>query len=391
VNASTTDWDIVIAGAGLAGLSLAAELAASDFAHLRILLIEPRTSYERDRTWSFWATPDALPARWQALAATRWNHWRVSHLNRSVVASCDFAYTSIRAETFYTEAIAAIEAAPHISWHKRQAVSQVVSQAHAVRITTDAGEQIQSKFLFDSRPPQATAGQGWVQHFSGWEVKSATQCFNPSCIDLMAFEPSDEGLHFIYCLPYSATQALVESTWIASHYEATDAQSKREQELRDTLARRWKCADYSIIFQEQGALLLHPCLLADEPRQARIGRAGGMLRAATGYAFCNTLQQSSAIARTLSAHLQQSKPFEHWQAPKKSVNTTDAWMDRVLFRVLEKDWRKAPSYFLDMFEHAPAAPLIRFLQGASSWQDKLAVMRALPMRPFLRAALGSAS
>jgi lycopene beta-cyclase len=383
-----SDWDIVIAGAGLAGLSLAAELAAPEFAHLRILLIEPRTSYERDRTWSFWAIPDALPARWQALEATRWSRWRVSHLDRIAVASCEYVYTSIRADTFYAYALAAIEAAPHISWLKGQAVSQVVSQTDGLQIKTDAGELIHSKYLFDSRPPQAAQGKGWVQHFSGWEVESATECFDLSCIDLMAFEPSDDGLHFIYCLPYSAKRALVESTWIASHYDSFDAHTKRAAELKRALAMRWHCTDYSILFQEQGALPLNPNLSADEPKKVCIGRAGGMLRAATGYAFCNTLQQTSAIASSLAAHLQQGKPFETWQAPKAPANTADAWMDRVLFRVLEKDWRKAPNYFLDMFEHVPAAPLIRFLQGASDWQDKLAVMRALPMRPFLRAALG---
>jgi 2-polyprenyl-6-methoxyphenol hydroxylase-like FAD-dependent oxidoreductase len=147
------DWDIVIAGAGLAGLSLAAELSHSDFASLKILLIEPRLSYVRDRTWSFWAAPDALPMRWHALETTRWQEWSVSYLNRSIQASCAYAYTSVRADAFYEHALAAIESASHIQWLKGQAVSQAISHADGVRITTSSGDSMHSAgFLIRGRP-----------------------------------------------------------------------------------------------------------------------------------------------------------------------------------------------------------------------------------------------
>ena len=48
-------YDVAIIGAGLAGLSLAARLAEPPFAGLRVLVLEPRTLYRRDRTWSYWS------------------------------------------------------------------------------------------------------------------------------------------------------------------------------------------------------------------------------------------------------------------------------------------------------------------------------------------------
>jgi lycopene beta-cyclase len=387
VNSSGSEWDIVIAGAGLAGLSLAAELAAPEFSHLRILLIEPRNSYERDRTWSFWATPNALPARWRLLEATRWNQWRVSHLDRNITASCEYAYASIRADVFYESALTAIASVSNITWLKEQAVKQTVTEQDGVSIITSAGQSLKCQWLFDSRPPQASKSKVWVQHFTGWEVESSKVCFDSSCVDLMAFGPSDDGLHFIYCLPYSTTRALVESTWISSHYDPVDAQAKRVAELKDALAKRWHCPDYSINFEEQGALPLLPSLPADQSRQTRIGRAGGALRAATGYAFCNTLQHTASLANSLREHFKQGKPLQTWQASPAEAQVMDRWMDRALFRVLENDWQAAPGYFLDMFERVPAGPLIRFLQGGSKLQDRLTVMRALPTLPFLQAAL----
>jgi lycopene beta-cyclase len=381
--AMQSDWDVVIAGAGLAGLSLAAGLSAAEFSHLRILLIEPRGDYVRDRTWSFWDVPHALPAIWQELPQTRWKQWRVSDANRSVTRASAVAYTSVRADAFYAMALERIASAPHIQWRKRAGLAHVNVQTDSVQLVTTAGEQLRTQILFDSKPP-ALASQGeWVQQFTGWEVTSLQPCFDAQCLDLMAFEPSSQGLHFIYCLPYSATQALVESTWI----KHADAHDNADVELRKALAKRWSCNEYEITFREQGALPLWPFLEPKSANVVRIGRAGGALRASTGYAFCAILHQCAALAQSLGEHLRSKGTLLSWQAPDLKSSAMDAWMDRTLFRVLERDWAEAPHYFMNLFERVPSDVLVRFLHGASSWQDRIAVMRALPSAPFLRAAL----
>jgi lycopene beta-cyclase len=379
------DWDVVIAGAGLAGLSLATELTASEFSHLRILLIEPRNKYVRDRTWSFWDVPNAVPVRWRHVVDARWQQWRVSYENRVVVRSGEVAYVSARADSFYEQAQRDVARASHIHWLKETGVELVREQPGSIELVTSAGEQLRTKILFDSRPPALAHGD-WVQQFKGWEITSRQPCFDTQCLDLMAFEPSAHGMHFIYCLPYSATQALVESTWI----KRADGLDNGEPELREALAKRWACKDYKITFREQGALPLWPSRPASNANGnasvVRIGRAGGALRASTGYAFCASLHQSEKLAVSLSAHVRSRGELQVWQAPDFKSSALDVWMDEVLFRVLERDWRQAPRYFVDLFERVPADVLTRFLHGASSWQDRIAVMRALPPMPFLRAA-----
>jgi lycopene beta-cyclase len=377
-------WDVVIAGAGLAGLALAAELAEPEFAHLRVLLIEPRKIYVRDRTWSYWALPHALPKRWQGLPTTQWPQWRVSLAERSVLSKSEVPYASVRADAFYDAALGMIAKVPHIQWLRETSIRQVDSTAHGVEITTNAAQCISSKWLFDSRPPKPSQASDWVQHFAGWEVEAASPCFEPQCVDLMAFERHQSGLHFFYCLPYSNTQALVESTWISR----ASLQRDYEAELRQALQQRWGCADYAITFREQGALPLMPRLGTAQPHVVRIGRAGGMLRAATGYAFCASLQQTASLAASLKEHFKDGKALVDWQALPFKTSAMDQWMDSVLFRVLESDWQAAPQYFLSLFERVPELQLIRFLQGQASAQDRVAVMRALPAWPFMRAALG---
>ncbi len=384
MKASSADWDVVIAGAGLAGLSLAVELAAPQFAHLRVLVIEPRAEHVRDRTWSYWALPQALPERWACVATEQWPRWRVSLGGLSVMSKGIVPYASVRADAFYKAALNIIAQASHIELRRETSLAQVKSTASGVELVTHIGEKLSSQLLFDSRPPQLQAPSDWVQHFTGWEVQASAPCFDLECVDLMAFEPRPNGLHFIYCLPYSSTQALVESTWISRATVHADSQV----EMRHALAQRWGCTDYAITFREQGALPLLPSQSNAQPRVVRIGRAGGMLRAATGYAFCMSLQQTAGLAASLAKHLSRGHALADWQAPVFKTNPADAWMDAVLFRVLESNWLAAPHYFLSLFERVPERQLIRFLQGSATWQDRVAVMRALPAWPFVRSALG---
>lgn len=384
MNAPTQDWDVVIAGAGLAGLSLAAELAAPQFSHLRVLLVEPRKEHVRDRTWSYWALPQALPSRWQGLAKTLWPRWCVSLGDSSVISKGDVPYASVRADAFYDKALGLIAQAPHIHWLRQTSLEQVQSTGQGVELILQNSQRLNSKLLFDSRPPASQHASDWVQHFTGWEVKTSKPCFESQCLDLMAFEPRSHGLHFVYCLPYSSTQALVESTWISRASVQVDA----DAELRGVLEKRYNCTDHTITFREQGALPLMPSIPAAQPHVIRIGRAGGMLRAATGYAFCASLHQTAALAGSLAKHLSHGNSLLEWRSPSFQTHVMDRWMDDVLFRVLERDWLSAPKYFMSLFERVPERQLIRFLQGEATWQDRLTVMRALPPWPFMKAAIG---
>ena len=52
-----------------------------------------------------------------------------------------------------------------------------------------------------------------LQHFVGWEVKAAAGAFDPTTAILMDFRcDQTQGMHFIYCLPFSDQEALIEST-----------------------------------------------------------------------------------------------------------------------------------------------------------------------------------
>ena len=62
-----------------------------------------------------------------------------------------------------------------------------------------------------------------LQHFVGWEVKAAAGAFDPTTAILMDFRcDQTRGMHFIYCLPFSDQEALIESTLFSPELAPAD-------------------------------------------------------------------------------------------------------------------------------------------------------------------------
>jgi lycopene beta-cyclase len=370
-------WDIIIIGGGLGGLSLAVELSAPEFAHLSVLVLEKRTSYTRDRTWSYWTDQ---PHRYSHLERQRWQHWSVSLLGvQHNHSSTQVAYATLDADAFYQSAMQSIGSAAHIELQMGCAVTAI--DAATATVTLQGAQVLRASTVLDARPAALHQPSALVQQFVGWEVTTQQDVFDVQSVQLMAFEPHARGLHFWYVLPYNARCALVESTWVSP----ADWQPDYHTELQNRLAKLCNGQSYSITYQEQGVLQL------DAPAQpsaapAGLGRNGGTLRAATGYAFLDTIGHAAQLARSLAAHVQ-SGAASAWQPEPYQRPASDAWMDGVFLQVLAQDWQAAPDYFMQIFKTLSAQDTVAFLTGRATRRQKLAMMRALPVRPFASAAL----
>ena len=390
-----TAVDIVIVGGGLSGLALAAQLAAPRFSHLTVLVLENRTHYVRDRTWSYWHT---APHAYSHLERMRWNQWRVSQTDsqipakkiqcptekRAALHSSQTAYCSIDADAFYHHALSAIENSPHV--HLRRGTSvrrlQDVDAHHSFPVVSTAtGDEISAQWVFDARPTAPPQYGGLVQQFVGWEVHTPRDVFDRSTVDLMAFEPSPHGLHFFYVLPYSPRAALVESTWVspAAH------QPNYDRELRDYLEKQFDVTEFDLAYQERGVLNLQQGPALSGRRVVALGRGAGTLRPSTGYAFLDTLQHAQALANSLVDL--PTRALQEWKPPQFKRSVRDTWMDRVFLDVLQSDWQNSAHYFMQLFERVEADTLVAFLNGHASWAQRLTIAKALPALPFAKAAV----
>lgn len=369
-------WDIVIVGGGLGGLSLAAELAAPAFAHLSVLVLDKRLAYCRDRTWSYWTEHKH---RYSHLERTRWSQWSVALGDQTHVHNSNqYAYATVDADAFYRDALAAVECAPHVQIQLGCEV-QTISADHVVT----AQGKINARTVLDARPSMQHAPGDLVQQFTGWEVRTERDVFTPNCVQLMAFEPHPQGLHFWYVLPYSTRCALVESTWVSP----AQWQPSYESELQDYLAHLCQGTDYEIDYREHGVLGLQSTA-SKESSVIGLGRQGGTLRPSTGYAFIDTVSHAAQLAHSLAAHA--SANHNAWHPKAYHRPKAEAWMDSVFLDVLRQDWVAAPSYFMRLFERMTPDDTVAFLTGQCSWAQRLRMMRALPVRPFASAALARA-
>ncbi len=372
-------FDLIILGGGCAGLSLSMALAARGLACPRTLVIEPRTEYTNDRTWCFWndqAAPLPYPIQ------HRWHRMRVSEGGRSVSLDCGpLPYHLLAAQDFYAAAQASIDGQPKIALQMGTSVVGEPSRSGdlwTVRTTTG---RVTARAVVDTRPAQLPRldGAALWQSFYGQEIECSEPVFDPLAMDLMDFlAPDARHVPFVYVLPVTPTRALVEVTVFGATPLAPRELSTR---LAAAVAARVGGAPFKVLRSEHGIL---PMGLSDAPKSAhpsfaRVGVMAGAARPSTGYAFQRIQRwaEECAVALVNFGH-----PVEH---------RPDPWplrvMDRIFLDVLRADPQRGGALFLSLFSRADPLRVIRFLSGNAGLIDSLAVVAAMPVPPFVRAAL----
>ena len=374
---TVNEWDIVIVGGGLGGLSLAVELAQPEYAHLRVLVLEKRAAYTRDRTWSYWQTQTH---RYSGLERKRWNAWRLSFKGQSAQHNSSHAYCTMDADAFYDFAVAQIALSTHVQLKMNVAVTGVSTEPGPTVSLAD-GTRLTAAWVMDARPNPAPLPDALCQHFEGWEVQTNTDCFDDSAVELMNFQPATNGLHFLYVLPYGPRQALVESTWMS----AFDHQPNYAAELREYLRSRYGVTEYQCVYKERGCLDLQartrePAALDGSSRVVALGKAAGTLRASTGFAFLETISEARRIAQCFQGIALADVKVLPYQR-----DWLDAWMDKIFCDGLKADWPRAPEFFMAMFKGISPETWVSFLTGRPSMLQRLQVSLQLPKRHFLRA------
>ena len=365
--------NIVILGGGLAGLALAAELSAPEFSHLSIIMIEPRDEYLRDKTWSYWRKN---PHDFSDCESATWPAWCVKDATNSVSIDSskaeNYVYASIASDAFYRAALAKINACSHIEMLQGERVQSIRTESGRAIVTLKSGSNIVvNQFIFDSRKPEKSSKQQLYQHFLGLEMVADKAIFDTSYVDLMDFQASDHGLHFMHVLPYSPTRALIKSTWVCDHADHDDRVGY-VQELNNYLLKRWPNAKFELAYTEAASLPLtaqkaHKQWLG-QTQLVPIDSLAGTLLIPTSDAFLAALQDAKRLANLIRT----KEPLTSFKR-----NKIDAWMDVLFLSFLQKNAALGSHAFVRLFSNCAPASLIRFLTGQANWRDRLAVMRSI--------------
>jgi lycopene beta-cyclase len=337
-------------------------------------IVEPREAYVRDRTWCGWRFGEHPFA---SAVRHRWQRWAVQDGSRRIVReSARHPYECIPADAFY--ALAQDKLGP-AQLRLGTRVTAIEDRGDHVLVETSRGP-LRAAMVFDGRPeaPDEQLATGvdevaLLQHFAGWEITAPRPCFDPGVVEMMDFAVSQaRGLHFMYMLPFSDREALVEATYISP--APLDA-AQYEADIRGWIDRRYGLREYAIGFREAGRIPMstRPARPRSSPRVIRIGLRGGLAKPSTGYAFAAIQEFSAELAARIVA--QPGGPVE----PPEARGAAAVAMDRVFLSYLDRHPGRGPALFADLFEKLPADLLCRFLTDHGSPLDGLRVMAATPL------------
>lgn len=365
------DADVVIAGAGAAGLSIAVRLARTP---LRVLLIDRREGYSRDRTFSFFrnrAHPfeDAVARSYRAIDV-------LGHRERVAKSTESHPYQSLPADRFYAHALSLLGRSENVRIELGVTTRSFRDAGSHAEVETDRG-RLRAGLVLDARGRLERAAEiagdvRWVQHFGGVEVKVENPIFEPAVATLMDFRVSQErGPHFVYVLPTSPREALVEDTYFG---ERPEDFTHYESNARSYLDARGAGA-IEITHRESGVIPMTSAAVdRGSGRVVRVGIAGGAAKPSTGYAFSFMQREADAIGESLSRW--QAKTPPPTLAPPRAA--TPLFFDRVFLSYLARNPHDAERIFLSLFRGTPAHRLARFLSEEANPADYAAVMNAVP-------------
>jgi len=381
-----TKYDMIIVGAGLSGL-LTVWRCLDGNPDLKVLVIERGERIGGDHTWSFNLT-DVAPSlhEWiQPFIAHQWESYDVKFPKRK--RTLDITYCTGNSDTLR----ACVQ--PHIESGRLQVMtSAYVKSMDAQSVTLESGEVLTASCVLDARgfEPNENVFLGY-QKFVGHVIKTAKPHGIERPIIMDATVPQLGGYRFVYCLPYSETEILVEDTYYTDGPElkSQEVDARIKDYIRDNLGVR----DYDVVRREKGVL---PITLASEQgkimkhleSKPSIGIRGGFYHAVTGYSFPNALELAEWISFKMELF------GKDWDAEtcdftiraSQSGHRQDEsflrLLNRMLFRAAKPEERYA---VLQRFYGLNQGLIERFYAGTLTWRDKARILIGKPPVPVSKA------
>ncbi|PWE18134.1 hypothetical protein DDZ18_00520 [Marinicauda salina] len=365
------DFDLVIIGAGVAGLSLAARIARS-VQRFRVCVLDPKPRTVNPRSWCFWAPERHGLAH---LVSARWRRWLISGADGDAAAGEVGAliYQHVRAADFQDAAFDAIAGRSGFSIEHGVRIGALEARDDHACAETGLG-RIRARRIVDTRPgdPVAMARAPMLQLVSGAEVEADADVFDPDTAGLMTDMAGHfDGLRFVHLLPFSPRRALVEAVRFST---GSPDRAARDADLDAALQRLGFRDSWRVIRRERASLPLGPAIGGGSTGSIVRAPAGaGAMRAATGSA----LMRLQGWAEQSAAQLQHGRPI----TPPRGTPPLPARLERGFLARIARHPDAAPTLFLHLARSLPADVLARFLGGEGTLPDHLRIMAATTRRP----------
>ena len=373
-------FDYIFTGTGLATLMTVYKMILSGkFSNKSILLLDEKLKKNNDRTWCFWQKERSL---WNSVVSKKWDSALFANENfKRNMALKPYQYNQIKGLDFYSFVFDAISKNSNITFSTEKVTDINELELH-VFVGTEAN-RFTCDYLFNSIYTKALAQNQTQypvlqQHFIGWFVKTENEIFNPEEATFMDFSVEQKGnTRFMYMLPVSKTEALIEYTLFSENLLQTEEYENAIQNYLHKLGAE----QFEIVEKERGSIPMtcYPFWKKNTKRVLNIGTAGGWTKASTGYTFRNSDKKSSQLVDFL-----QKENFIMSSFHKKNR----FWFyDLLLLDILHRNNELGSSIFSSLFKKGDPALIFKFLDEETNIMEDLRVILKCPKIPFIKALL----
>jgi lycopene beta-cyclase len=236
---------------------------------------------------------------------------------------------------------------------------------------------LQSAHTFDTKKRDQKPVPFLWQHFKGRVIHFEQSVFNENVARLMDFNVYQQGATgFMYVLPLTDRKALVEYTLFS---KSLLKPQDYVLEINKYLQEHYSNQSYQIIHEEIGAIPMTTQSFAKSSAPIYvIGTLGNAVKSSTGYAFRFIQEQVKQIIQSLIAGKEVDTEIH---------TTRHQFYDAVLLYILDKNLMEGSEIFKRIFEKNKAATIFKFLSNTSTILEDIRIMRSLPTKIFLPAAI----
>ncbi len=372
-------YHYIFTGSGLSALMTVYDMALSGkFNDKTILLLDADTKKNNDRTWCFWDEETLF----DAIVSKKWNSalFANPHFEREM-ALPPYQYKMVRGQDFYQLVFGEIAQHQNIHFVNQKVLDFRELGNHCI-VKTEAQSYSCNKVFNSIYNPQWVKSQNRYpllqQHFIGWFVKTDSPVFDEKTATFMDFSVDQKGnTRFMYVLPTSSTEALVEYTLFSKELLPI---AEYETEIQNYL-QKMGVTQYEITDKEHGNIPMtsYKFWKHNSKNILHIGSAGGWTKASTGYTFKNTVKKSAELVH----FLQTENDFT------KFHKTNKFWFyDLLLLDVLARRNDLGSVVFSSLFKKGNPGLIFKFLDEETSFWEDLKVIWKCPKYLFVKALIG---
>jgi lycopene beta-cyclase len=368
-NNNQTDFDYIICGGGMSGLSLAYYFSISELSKKKILIIDPEKKSKNDRTWAFW---ENCTSPFEDIVHHSWN--QVALVNnqgqKKIHPLNDYRYKIIRGIDFYEHIYKKLINFNNIKF-EYSSVKNISETVDNVTVITKNNKSFNANFVFDSTHKLDLSNNNnlnLLQHFKGLVVETDTDFFNTDYPEIMNFSVPqiNQECRFMYVIPFSKTKAIIEYTLFT---ENLLTEKEYDNQLNDFIDNNLKLKNYKILETEFGVIPMSNTAINEFPsdRVTRIGTAGGSTNAATGYTFANTQKRLQQIVNQLIKH---NSP----QIKDPFFNKRFSLYQSTLLHIIKNKSLPMHQVFNDLYTKNGFAATSKFLDNQTNFWEEIKIM-----------------